>query len=313
MQKQYKIGHYTDRESITGCTVILCPPNTVASCYITGAAPGSRETALLAPQRKINHIQALFLCGGSAFGLNAAAGVVNFLEEAKQGYETGFGVVPIVPAAVIFDLNIGKSMVRPTADNAYEACRKASDKFNDQGSIGAGTGATVGKWSGLSGAMKGGLGIATITMGRVFVRAVTVINPVGDIVDTKGKIVAGAISSKGKFIAEENISRRWQQPKVGLTENTILCALLTNAKLNKLETNILSRRAQNGLARAVVPASTSYDGDIIFSLASGQEEVNTDVIYEIATEVLRQSIISGVTNAESLGGYPAVKDWTQDK
>jgi L-aminopeptidase/D-esterase-like protein len=308
MQNQYKIGHYTDKENITGCTVILCPPDTVASCYIPGASPGSRETALLAPQRKINHIQALFLSGGSAYGLNAAAGVVNFLEENNQGYETSFGVVPIVPAAVIFDLNIGNPMVRPTADNAYEACRKASDKFSDQGSIGAGTGATVGKWSGLSGAMKGGLGIATVTMDRIFVRAVTIINPVGDIVDAKGKIVAGAIGSKGEFIAEEIVSRRWQQPQMGLTENTILCALLTNAKLLKLETNILSRRAQNGLARAVVPASTSYDGDIIFCLASGQEEVNTEVIYEMATEVLRQSIISGVTNAESLGGYPAVKD-----
>jgi L-aminopeptidase/D-esterase-like protein len=308
MQNQYKIGHYTDKKNITGCTVILCPPDTVASCYIPGASPGSRETALLSPQRKINHIQALFLSGGSAYGLNAAAGVVNFLEENNQGYKTSFGIVPIVPAAVIFDLNIGNPKVRPTADNAYEACRKASDKFNDQGSIGAGTGATVGKWSGLSGAMKGGLGIATITMGRIFVRAVTVINPVGDIIDAKGKIIAGAINSKGKLIAEKNVSLRWQQPKVGLAENTILCAILTNAKLKKLETNILSRRAQNGLARAVVPASTSYDGDIIFSLASGQEEVNTEVIYEMGTEVLRQSIISGVTHAESLGVYPAVKD-----
>jgi len=309
MDTVFKIGHYTDRDNITGCTVILCPDDTVASCYISGSAPGSRELALLDPARKINSIHALLLTGGSAFGLNAAAGVVQFLEEKKIGYETHFGLVPIVPAAVIYDLNMGNNKIRPTAENAYYACQNASEDFDLQGSIGAGTGATVGKWSGIPNAMKGGLGFSSITFEDVFVHAVSIVNSVGDVVDEEGKIVAGAIDGDGKFIADGNPSRRWSPPEVGYSENTVLSAILTNAKLTKLEANTLSRRAQNGLARAIIPASTSYDGDVIFSLACGQIRKEPDIIYELATESIRRSIIAGVENAESLGGYKALKDF----
>lgn len=306
MENNFKIGHYTDEKNITGCTVILCPPGTVASCYISGSAPGSRELALLDPVRKIISIHALLLTGGSAFGLNAAAGVMTFLEEKNTGYDTPYGIVPIVPGAVIYDLNIGNPNVRPNAENAYKACQNATGNFGQMGSIGAGTGATVGKWSGISNAMKGGLGIATIEMDDIFVTAITVVNSVGDIIDETGDILAGALDKKGQLIAEGDPSKRWHQPEVGFSENTVLTALLTNANLDKIEANNLSKRAQNGLARAVIPASTSYDGDVIFTLACGNKKCEQDLISEIATESVRRSILSGVKTAKNLGNYPSV-------
>ena len=308
MINTFRIGHYTDRENITGSTVILCPPNTVASCHIFGSAPGSRELALLDPSRKINSINALLLTGGSAFGLDAAGGVVQYLEENNIGYETHFGVVPIVPAAVIYDLNIGNSKIRPISENAYQACQIAGQDFDSQGSIGAGTGATVGKWSGIDNAMKGGLGISSIKLDDIFVSAISIVNTVGDIVDGNGEIIAGAIDKKGNFFAKGDATKRWNPPEVGFSENTLLSVILTNANLTKLEANILSKRAQNGVARAVIPASTSYDGDVIFTLACGVNRKDPDTIYEMAAEAVRRSIISGVQNAESLGGIRALKE-----
>jgi len=307
MENKFKIGHYTDTENITGCSVILCPPDTIASCYISGSAPGSREIALLDPLRKIITIHALLLTGGSAFGLNAAGGVVQYLEEMDIGYETPYGIVPIVPAAVIYDLNIGNSKIRPNAENAYQACKTATTDLSQMGSVGAGTGATVGKWSGITNAMKGGLGIATIDYGDLYVTAISVVNSVGDVVDMTGKIVAGALNDKGEFAAEGDLARRWQSPKVGFSENTILMAILTNANLGKSEANLVSKRAQNGLARAVIPASTSYDGDVIFTLACGKNKYELDVVSEMASESVRRSIIAGVENTESLGNCPSVR------
>jgi L-aminopeptidase/D-esterase-like protein len=307
MEDKFKIGHYTDTENITGCSVILCPPKTIASCYISGSAPGSREIALLDPGRKNIAIHALLLAGGSAFGLNAASGVVQYLEEKEIGYETHFGIVPIVPAAVIYDLNIGNSKIRPNAENAYQACQMATNDLSQMGSVGAGTGATVGKWAGIPMAMKGGLGISTIDYKDLFVTAITVVNSVGDIVDETGKIIAGALNDKGKFVAEGDLAKRWQPPKVGFSENTVLTVILTNANLSKLEANTVSRRAQNGLARAVIPASTSYDGDVIFTLACGQKNYEQDIVSEISSESVRRSIIAGVENAESLGNCPSLK------
>ncbi len=308
INRLFKVGHYTDKKNITGCTVILCSPKTTASCYICGSAPGSRETALLSPEKKINEIHALLITGGSAFGLGAAQGIMNYLEENNQGYKTGFGVVPIVPAAVIYDLNIGNPKARPGIDNAYQACIDAKDDFALEGSIGAGTGATVGKWAGISGGMKSGLGLATLELKDAWVTALTVVNAVGDIVKENGEIVAGALDNDGKFMAEKHHNNRWNKPQIGFSENTVICALLTNVSMTKLECNIFARRAQNGLARAVIPASTSYDGDAIFTLSTCTTESDLEIIYELGTETLRRSIISAVEKAESLGGYLARKD-----
>ena len=303
----FKIGHYTDIENITGCTVILLPENTLGSCHIAGSSPGTREIALLDPERKINSINAVLLTGGSAFGLNAVQGVVKFLEEKKIGYFTNYGLVPIVPGAVIYDLNIGNSKVRPIAENAYEACQKAKADNDEIGNIGAGTGATVGKWSGIENAMKGGLGIAQLKTNDVWVKAITVVNAVGDIINEKGEIIAGALNTDGRFIAADNPNIRFQLPEVGFSENTVLSVILTNAKINKLQSYIISKKAFNGMARAIIPANTNYDGDIIFTFSNQQAELIFDILIEMATEAVRLSIINAVKNSFSLGGIDSYK------
>jgi L-aminopeptidase/D-esterase-like protein len=303
----FKIGHYTDKENITGCTVILFPENTVGSCYIAGSSPGTREIALLSPERKINSINAVLLTGGSAFGLNATQGVVQFLEEKNIGYFTKYGLVPIVPAAVIFDLNIGNSKVRPTAENAYAACQAAIPNNNEQGNIGAGTGATVGKWSGIENAMKSGLGISELKSKDTWVKAISIVNAVGDVIDEKGNIVAGARTKDNKFTAADNPGIRFQQPDVGFSENTVLSVILTNAKIDKLQCFIISKKSFNGMARAVIPANTNYDGDIIFTFANHQSELPFDILIEMATEAVRLSIINAVKHSSSLGGFPGYK------
>jgi L-aminopeptidase/D-esterase-like protein len=308
MKPLFKIGHYTDLKNITGCTVILCPPQALASCTVCGAAPGSRELALLAPDKKIEFIHAVLLSGGSAFGLNAAAGVMQFLEEQKTGYATAHGLIPIVPAAVIYDLNIGNNLIRPSAENAYRACREAIADFSAQGSIGAATGATVGKWAGISCAMKSGLGISTITLRDAWITALSVVNAVGDILDEHGSIIAGAIDQKREFIARQRNFQRWITPAVGLGENTILSVVLTNIKLTKLQAYILACRSQNGLARAVVPATTSYDGDVIFTISHGEVELDPDITYEMGSEAVRLSIIQSASLAKGLGGFLSASD-----
>ncbi len=302
----FKIGHYTDTKNITGCTVILMPPETIGSCYIAGSAPGTREVELLLPERKINNINAVLLTGGSAFGLNAAHGVVQFLEEKNIGYETKYGVIPIVPTAVIYDLNIGSSKVRPNATNAYQACSEAKENNWEQGNIGAGTGATVGKWAGISHAMKGGLGIAELTNKNVWVRALSVVNSVGDIVDEQ--IIAGAINSQREFLARDDRKIRWQPPEIGFAENTVLSVIMTNAKIDKLQAYIMSKKSVNGLARSIIPANTNYDGDIIFTFSKGEVEISFDVLIEMATEAVRQSIINAVKAVNSLGGFAGFRN-----
>ncbi len=304
----FSIGHYTDKKSITGCTVLLCPEGNRTSCYISGAAPGSRETALLAPEKKIQSVQAILLTGGSAFGLSAAQGVVQYLAEEKAGYVTRFGTIPIVPAAVVYDLNIGDATIRPTAENAYQACRSASpDKINWHGSVGAGTGVTVGKWAGIEKAMKGGLGVAEITVADAWIRAIAVVNAVGDVIDEQGKIVAGAWAENQGFLADNDPGKRWKLPEVGIMENTVLSIVMTNVRLDKLQTFLLAQRAHNGYARAIIPTNTSYDGDIIFAVSSCRIEFTPDIVFDMAAEVVRRAIIDAVINAESLGGVRSYK------
>jgi L-aminopeptidase/D-esterase-like protein len=303
----FKIGHYTDKKNITGCTVILMPENTVGSCYIAGSSPGTREIALLSPERKITSINAVLLTGGSAFGLNATQGVVQYLEEQNIGYFTKYGLVPIVPSAVIFDLNIGNSKIRPLAENAYQTCVSAKINNDEQGNVGAGTGATVGKWSGIDNAMKAGLGIAELKTNDVWVKAISVVNAVGDIVNERGEIIAGAQTKDGKYIAQDNPNIRFQPPEVGFSENTVLIVILTNAKIDKLQSYIISKKAFNGMARAIVPANTNYDGDIIFTFSNQQSELLFDIVIEMATEAVRLSILNAVKHSDTLGGFPGMK------
>jgi L-aminopeptidase/D-esterase-like protein len=308
MTLPFKIGHHTDLQNITGCTIILCPDQTVASCHICGSSPGSRELALLAPDKKMESIQALLLTGGSAFGLSAADGVMQYLEEKGLGYPTSCGLIPIVPAAVIYDLNIGSNKIRPRPENAYQACQNATDDFLTQGSIGAATGATVGKWAGLEYAMKGGLGISKIALDQAWIIAISVVNSVGDVLDSAGQIIAGAIDPNRKFLARTSGLKFRSGAGSGFGENTVLCALLTNIRLSKMQAYLLARRGQNGLARAIVPATTSYDGDVIFCLSHGQVDLDPDIAFEMGSEVVQMSISESVRQAQGLGGFPAMAD-----
>jgi len=291
--KSFRIGHFTNEKGGTGCTVVLCPEGTKASAHARGVAPGTREFALLSPFRKVEQVDAVFLGGGSAFGLDAAAGVMRYLQEQGRGYFTPFGKIPIVPAAVIYDLYSVDSTAFPTAENAYQACKSVRSGNNEQGSIGAGTGATVGKWAGLEYMMSGGIGRARVEFDRILVDVLAVVNPVGDVVDRNGKILAGA-QQNGKFLAQQDPTVRWKPPEVGFGENTVLVVVMTNANFSKLQLNYLAERAHNGIVRAVIPAHTSYDGDIVFALGTSEVEAELDLVTEMSVEAVRQAVVRGV-------------------
>jgi L-aminopeptidase/D-esterase-like protein len=307
MLSKFKIGHYTDLQNGTGCTVIVPPENNISSAFAFGASPGSREYALMQPDKKIERINALLLTGGSAFGLNAASGIVAELEKSKIGYDTSFGVVPIVPAAVIFDLNVGNGSIRPGAEQGALALKNAEFNNYASGAIGAGTGATVGKWAGLGTSMKGGLGVAQVEHGSLKACAVMVVNSVGDIVDKTQKIIAGA-RKDNKFIADQDSKIRWGKPAVGLAENTVLCAVLTNAKITKQQANYLGGRAHLAMSRRIIPSHTSYDGDISFVLSTPEVEAPLDTVMAVIQEAVEQAILKAVTEATGIFDIPSVKD-----
>jgi len=305
----FAVGHWEDPEGVTGCTVILCPEATVGGCDIRGSSPGSRELALLASEKTMQEVHAVLLTGGSAFGLAAADGVMRYLEEKERGYSTPWGRVPIVPAAVIYDLNIGSSRVRPTAEAGYRASLAASSDPPPQGSVGAGMGATVGKWAGLSGRMRGGLGVATVGLEGLVVSAIVVVNAVGDVLDASGSVLAGARSGKGGWCADEDPLRRLRlvrPPPSGMT-NTTLAVVATNARLSKVDANRLAQRGHDGMARAVKPVHTSYDGDIVFGLATGSVDVPFDVVAEMAADVVAEAIRSAVKHARPTREVPALR------
>ena len=304
----FKIGHWSDLKGITGCTVILCPPKTVGGCDVRGNSPGSRELALLASEKSMQEVHAVLLTGGSAYGLVAADGVMKFLEEQNIGYQTPWAKVPIVPSAVIFDLNIGSPTTRPTADAGYRACLAAGEDCTLQGSVGAGTGATVGKWAGGETRMKGGLGIATVSFDDLIVTAVAVVNAVGDVLDESGNTLAGARSRDGKWIAAEDDLRRLRLARAAspVLANTTLVALLTNAKLSKIDANRLAQRGHDGMARSIKPVHTTYDGDIVFGLGSGPVNANIDLAAEMGAEAASQAIRNGVRRATRVDDTPAL-------
>jgi L-aminopeptidase/D-esterase-like protein len=302
--EKFKIGHYTDLEKGTGCTVILCPEGTRAAGCARGVSPGTREFALLSPFRKVEEVHAIFLTGGSAFGLDAAGGVMRYLAEKGRGYPTPLAKIPIVPAAVIYDLAVIDPGAFPTPENAYQACRAARSGSRQQGTIGAGTGATVGKWAGLEFMMKGGIGMSSYRLDELWIEILAVVNPVGDVIDATGNIIAGA-QRQGDFIARTDPTLRWKTGELKFGQNTILVVLMTNANLSKMQLYYLAERAHNGIVRAVIPAHTSYDGDLVFALSLPQIDIKIDQISEMATETTRQSIIQGVLKAHSLGGIPA--------
>lgn len=308
MNSEFKIGHYTDTAALTGCTVVLCPPKTKASCEVRGASPASRELILLAPDKGMQEIHAVLLTGGSAFGLSAADGVVRYLEEQKIGYETPWAKVPIVPAAAVFDLNVGSSTVRPDGNAGYQACKNAKYASQEQGNIGAGTGATVGKWKGLEYCMKGGLGLASRSVNEVTMTALAVVNAVGDIVNGDGSILAGARSREGKFFGESDPVRRLIRGKILDQANTTLVVLATNANFNKVELHRICQRLHDGIARSIIPAHTSFDGDATFALSSGEVRAEFDLVAEVGAQLTSEAIRNAVKQARSIPGIPGLHD-----
>lgn len=312
------VGHYTDVENQTGCTVILCPPDgAIGGVDVRGPAPATRETELLRPAHLVERVHAILLTGGSAFGLDAAAGVMRFLEEKKIGYDTGVARVPIVPAAAIFDLAVGSASVRPTAEHAYRACRDAKSGAVEQGRIGAGTGATVGHLLGTQFTSPGGLGSASQEIGNdVVVGALVVVNALGDVVDPRtGEIIAGTRNPVGGRILSSQLTRdshysvqgdermRWLDSANAIKlapaqtfarTQTTLAVVATNAALTKEEANLVAMMAHDGLARALAPAHTLYDGDVVFALSAGTLPGNVNAIGHAAAEVVATAIVRAV-------------------
>lgn len=306
--KGIKVGHVTDHEALTGCTVILCPPNTVGGVDQRGGAPGTRETDLLSPMHLVENVHALVLSGGSAYGLATADGVMRYLEEQGIGYPVEQFVVPIVPTAILNDLLIGDGKVRPDAEMGYQGAQVASSDPVQQGNIGAGAGCRVGAFFGNSLATKGGLGSASATVGDgLIVSAIVAVNAVGDILAEDGKTIAGIRNPEGGFAGMMNVMANMAHiPASASRNNTVIGAIATNAQLTKEEVNKVAQMAHNGLGRAIRPAHTMYDGDTIFALATGEIPANVNVIGALAAEVMAQAIRRGIYTALTAGG---VRQW----
>ena len=292
------VGHYTDAENKTGCTVILCPPDgAVGGVDVRGPAPATRETDLLRPGHLVERVNAVLLTGGSAFGLDAAAGVMHFLEEKNIGYDTGVARVPIVPAAAIFDLAVGSAKARPNADAGYRACVAATSGAVAEGRVGAGTGASVGHLLGPQFASPGGLGTASQSIGKgVIVGALVVVNAFGDVVDPRsGEILAGTRKPVvgGWLDAASAIKSGVTQTILARTHTTI-GVVATNAALTKEEANLIAMMAHDGFARAIRPAHTLYDGDALFVLSAGKQQGDVSVIGHTAAEVVAEAIVRAV-------------------
>lgn len=306
-----RLGHATFPQHHTGCTVILCPDGTVGSVDVRGPAPGSRETALLAPEKPVEEVNAILLTGGSAFGLAAADGVVRWLEEHGIGHWTPRARVPIVPAAVVYDFFFSEGLHRPDAAMGYGACDVANDGPVPQGNLGAGAGVTVGKWGGFGGIMKGGFGSAAqevelSSTGTLVVGAAAVTNGVGDVLNPDGSVLAGARAADGSWLADGDPIPHLLADPVPPGTNTTLLVVATNARLSKVEALRLAQLAHNGLAIAVRPAHTTHDGDTAFSLATGQVEARFDLVGYLAVQVVAEAIRNAVRFAATVGGVPGL-------
>jgi L-aminopeptidase/D-esterase-like protein len=314
-----RVGHAQDDEALTGCTVVLCEAGAVGGVDQRGGAPGTRETDALHPLHLVNVVHAVVLSGGSAFGLDAASGAVRYLEERGVGFDVRVARVPIVPAAILFDLGVGNPRVRPGPEMGYQACLNASADPPAEGNFGAGTGATVGKIFGLAGAMKGGVGTASLAIGSgVIVGALAAVNVFGDVVDpASGEIVAGVrCIEKGplKVGAGPVFADTMEVMKslVGRTvlgfaarENTVIGVVATNARLDKEQINKVAQMAQDGLARTVRPAHTMLDGDTIFALATGAKKADVNIVGAYAAEVFARAILRAVLAAKPSAGLPS--------
>jgi L-aminopeptidase/D-esterase-like protein len=311
-----RVGHATDLDNLTGCTVVLCEDGAVGGVDQRGGAPGTRETDLLRPVHRVQEVHGVLLTGGSAFGLSAADGVMRYLDERGVGFATDVTPVPIVPAAVLFDLGIGSSSTRPDARMGYAACQAAHSGTVAEGNVGAGTGATVGKIMGLANAMKSGLGSAAISLGEgLWIGALMAVNALGDVVDPQtGTILAGARRPGTNLLANtlEIMKSSVTAASGAVQSNTVIGVVATNAQLTKEQVNKVAQMAQDGVARAVRPAHTMYDGDTLFALATGHWQADVNLVGAFAAEMVAQAIVRAVRAAAATGGLPACQDLTTE-
>src|SRR5258706_2032290 len=315
-----EVGHAQNDEALTGCTVILCRKGATAGVDVRGGAPGTRETDLLNPINLVGKVHAVMLAGGSAFGLDAASGVMRYLEEHKIGFNTGVVRVPIVPSAILYDLGVGRSDIRPDAEMGSQACLNALDQSVIEGNVGVGTGASVGKLLGQRQAMKSGVGSASISIGRgVIVGALAAVNSLGDIIDPNiGEIIAGVRSRKvgplkiGKpeYFAD---TLQLMQSLLGRTilnlasrSNTVLGVVAVNASFTKTEMTKIAQMAHDGFARSIRPAHTMLDGDTVFAITTGGKKADLSTVGAFAAEVLAQAVIRAVRMAAPSGGLPGL-------
>ena len=315
-----EVGHAQNEEALTGCTVILCRKGAVAGVDVRGGAPGTRETDLLDPVNLVEKVHAIVLAGGSAFGLDAASGVMGYLEEHKIGFNTGAARVPIVPSAILYDLTLGRADVRPDDAMGARAAASASSDSPAEGNVGAGIGASVGKMFGMSLAMKSGLGTASMDIGGgVIVGAIVAVNAFGDVIDPKtNQIIAGLRSGKvgpikiGKKDSFADTLAMMKSPigrgVMGLASggNTVIGAVATNAKLTKAQATKVAQMAQDGFARTIKPSHTMLDGDVIFALSTGPKKADVSIIGAFAAEVMQQAILRAVKMAKAAGGLPGL-------
>ena len=288
-----QVGHVTDPIGITGCTVVLCPPGTTGSVDVRGGAPGTRETDAIRPGTAVPEIHAVVLTGGSAFGLAAASGVQRWLEERGIGFDAGVARVPIVPAAVLFDLAVGDALARPDEASGYAACDAASDGPLEEGSVGAGTGATFAKQPDPAAGWKGGVGTAGVEEGEVIVSALVAVNALGTVLDEEGAPIA------------ENRNPQ-AEPRVWPGTNTTLVVVATNARLSKERAQLLAQAGNEGVSLVVTPAHTMWDGDTVFAVATGQVDAPQRELEPMAVRAVVEAIRRGVRAAGSLGGVPTV-------
>ncbi|NLA11241.1 MAG: P1 family peptidase [Firmicutes bacterium] len=299
-----KVGCCTDLEAATGVTVVLVEEGARAAVEVRGSAPGTRETDLLQPSRLVEEIQAIVLAGGSAFGLDAAGGAVRYLEERGRGFLTGPLAVPIVPAAILFDLFIGSAAVRPDAQMGYQACLEACGGPVAEGSVGAGTGATVGKFYGPHQAVKSGQGSASCSCGDLIVAALVVVNAFGDVCDSRGELLAGPRHPEtGRM--ERTAELMQGRSGSAFPGNTTLGVVATNGCFNREALGKIAQMAHNGLARSIWPVHTMWDGDIIFSLSRGGVEADISLAGTMAAEAVSSAVERAILTATPLCGIPA--------
>jgi L-aminopeptidase/D-esterase-like protein len=300
----FLVGHWSDREGWTGCTVVLAPEDGVSAAEVRGGGPGTREGDLLGPASAAAGAQAVLLSGGSAFGLAAADGVVRYLEERQIGFRTRAAVVPLVAGAVVYDLALVSAAARPDATTGYAACEAAGTTV-ERGSVGAGTGCTVGKLLGPAGWTKGGLGLASVVLaGGATIAALAVVNAFGEVLAEDGSVLAG-VRRQGRYVRTADLLQQGIRPERPWRESTTLVCVLTDARLTKTEAWLVARSASAGVARAVAPSATSVDGDVAYCLAAGRADADPLAVSALAAEVVAAAIRDGVRSATGAPGCPA--------